>query len=62
MDMKKLNAQIARLLNECNEYKCNFIGMDDGVYSMTTGEKKVSYDLIDPAIYLESVKAERYEA
>jgi len=61
VDKRKLNIQIARLLNESNEYRCGFMVIGEDLYSITTGENKCDYDIIDPEMYLKSVKAVRYE-
>ena len=66
MNKRDLNIQIARLLNESNEYKCGFTASGDHIWATITDGPGVSSStlhswVIDPAFYLESVKAESYE-
>ena len=65
METDKLNIQIARLLNECNEFKCGFTAVGNSIWATITDEPGISKSalhswVIDPAAYLESVSAEAY--
>ena len=60
MDKRKLNIQIARLLNESNEFECGFTVIGDEIWAMTTLHCRTPY-AIDPAMYLEHIKAAYYE-
>ena len=66
MDMRKLNIQIARLLNESNKYTCGFTASGDHVWATITDGPGVTRSTlhswkIDPAMFLEHIKAACYE-
>jgi len=62
MKTDKLNIQIARLLNESNEFKCGFTAVGDSIYAMLTDwDGTIHPTEINPALWLESIKGERYE-
>ena len=66
MKTDKLNIQIARLLNESNEYTCGFTASGDHIWATITDGPGVQRStlhswVIDPALYLKSVKAEHYK-
>lgn len=65
MNTNKLNIQIARLLNECYEYKCSFTASGNYIWATTTESTDTPRSalhswVIDPAAYLESVEAKSY--
>ncbi len=60
MDMKPLNIQMARILNESNEFKCKFIVMGQAIFAIRNDISLRPF-VIDPAKWLESVKGRRYE-
>jgi len=61
MDMRELNIQIARLLNESNKFKCGFTASGDHIWATTTDPDTTMHSwVINPAAYLESVEAKSY--
>jgi len=61
MDKRALSIQIARLLTQSNEYKCGFTVVGDSIYAFPNTHGSITPFEIDPAMYLESVKAVRYD-